>query len=347
MAILRIISAILMAAALTGCYQEFNPTTDIKPVLCINSLVTAGQPVKVEVTHTWVYNDAPAKNNHSVDDAEVAVYANGVLQAEDYVAAEGDEIRILASSASYGKAEATVIVPHAIPFDMAEITPTVNYLHKSDSTDNYFSIYISFDLNMALKISDRPTTDDYFRIRYYSYLSLPDSDEIMTDPDNPDDHEFYWTEYNYGIADYEVEPIFREHIGVFETVMGNDSGDNMFFSDRQFAGKDYTVTLRFTDCSYYVRWPKDAMDHSEFRDVLFDCGLTINLATMSRSYYDELIYAEAVDYGVIGDLGNLGFAEPVWGYSNVSTGAGVVAACSYATYTVNLRDFLEQAFNKH
>lgn len=333
-----------MVAALTGCYQEFNPTIDTKPVLCINSLITAGEPVRVEVTRTWMFNDLAGEKNHSVDDAEVTVYANGIEQAEGYVAAEGDEIRIVARSAKYGEAEASVTVPHAVPFTLAEFTPKLNYVKDNDPDDDYFSVYITFDLNLGLKISDRPTTDDFYRIRYYSYVSLPQGDDLYTDPENPDDYRPYWTEYDHGHADCEAEPIFSEHIGVFETVLGNDSGYNMFFSDRQFAGRDYTVTLRFTDCSYMVVWPKDALDNAAFRDVLFDCGLSINLATLSRSYYDEIIYAEAVSDGVIGDLGNLGFAEQTWGYSNVSTGAGVVAACAYASYRLDLREFLEQAF---
>ncbi|MDE6345354.1 MAG: hypothetical protein K2L55_01625 [Muribaculaceae bacterium] len=36
-------------------------------------------------------------------------------------------------------------------------------------------------------------------------------------------------------------------------------------------------------------------------------------------------------------------AEPMWGYSNVSSGAGVVAAQSFATYTLSLKEFLHDA----
>ncbi|MDE5850237.1 MAG: hypothetical protein K2H38_08860 [Muribaculaceae bacterium] len=39
----------------------------------------------------------------------------------------------------------------------------------------------------------------------------------------------------------------------------------------------------------------------------------------------------------------VGLSEPVWGYSNVSTGAGVVAAQSPATVKIDLSDFLLKA----
>lgn len=65
---------------------------------------------------------------------------------------------------------------------------------------------------------------------------------------------------------------------------------------------------------------------------------------MSRSYYDRALYVWQRDNGIIGDLGDFGFAEPLAAYSNVSTGAGVVAARSFSTYTLSLKDFLKSQF---
>ena len=120
MAILRYILASLLMLSLTGCYEDFDPTVDTRPVLCINSLITAGEPIEVEVSHTWVYNDKAAALDHSVDDAEVDIFANGRLVRPDYIPREGDEIHIAAHSAKYGMAEATVTVPIAMPIDMVD-----------------------------------------------------------------------------------------------------------------------------------------------------------------------------------------------------------------------------------
>ena len=46
--------------------------------------------------------------------------------------------------------------------------------------------------------------------------------------------------------------------------------------------------------------------------------------------------------GTLTDLGDVGFGEPLWAYSNVSTGAGVVAAQTVTTSTIDLTDFIKQ-----
>ena len=50
---------------------------------------------------------------------------------------------------------------------------------------------------------------------------------------------------------------------------------------------------------------------------------------------------------MLGGFIDVGLAEPIWGYSNVSTGAGVVAARTPYTVTLNLKDFLRQNIEKN
>ena len=45
-------------------------------------------------------------------------------------------------------------------------------------------------------------------------------------------------------------------------------------------------------------------------------------------------------------MADIGFADPTWGYSNVSTGAGVVAAQSTTSVTIDLTEFLKTILNK-
>lgn len=71
-------------------------------------------------------------------------------------------------------------------------------------------------------------------------------------------------------------------------------------------------------------------------------GYTVTLYTISKSYFDWTMYFWNNGYGLIGEFSGMGLAEPVWGYSNVSTGAGVVAAQTSASVTINLRPFLKQ-----
>lgn len=67
------------------------------------------------------------------------------------------------------------------------------------------------------------------------------------------------------------------------------------------------------------------------------------LNTVSKSYYNWAIYKWNADNGINGDLADIGLAESKWGYSNVSTGAGVVAAQSTSEVTIDLKNFLKSA----
>lgn len=142
-----------------------------------------------------------------------------------------------------------------------------------------------------------------------------------------------------GSFDFDAEPIFKEHIGVFESVMGADLYTYfLYFSDRQFSGKTYTLHLNFSDNTFVVY-------SQDYDESLLDCYIELYLTTVSQSYYNWAVYKWYVDDGFTGDLSEIGLAESKWGYSNVSTGAGVVAAQSSAKYTINLKDFLKTTLN--
>ncbi|MDE7442567.1 MAG: DUF4249 domain-containing protein, partial [Muribaculaceae bacterium] len=114
----------LLALNVTGCYTEFEPDIDDSPVLCLNSLISAGEPVAVSVTHTWRYSSGyrGIQRDVTVKDADVALYVNGsnvddlVYSEEDrkfhsdYVPLSGDTVRIVAFNQTYGSAEASVVV---------------------------------------------------------------------------------------------------------------------------------------------------------------------------------------------------------------------------------------------
>ncbi|MDE6291095.1 MAG: DUF4249 domain-containing protein, partial [Muribaculaceae bacterium] len=100
---------------------------------CLNSLITAGSPIEVNVSRTWVYTDQAGEKDHSVDDATVRIYANGDLVDFGYIPEEGDNIRIHASSVRYGEAEAEVTVPVATPVSDVEFTDKVISLWINDT----------------------------------------------------------------------------------------------------------------------------------------------------------------------------------------------------------------------
>ena len=145
--------------------------------------------------------------------------------------------------------------------------------------------------------------------------------------------------FTIGTFEYDAEPIFKEHVGVFETVMGNgEDTDFVFFTDRQFPGRTYTLHLNFTDNTFNIK-------NETYDDSLLECGMTLYLTTVSESYYNWAVYKWNVDEGITGDLSDIGLAESKWGYSNVSTGAGIVAAQSSSKFTIDLKEFLKTTLN--
>lgn len=303
------------------------PDVDTRPVLCLNSLITAGEPIEVSVTHTWFYTDQNAAADHRVADARVSIYANGSLVGADYIPREGDAIRIVAESAVYGEAHAEVVVPFSVPAEAVKWTAT-NVSEWSNDEPGWMLADIRFDLKVEFSLQDPAQTVDY-----YHFSSQP----FFPEEENPGDD--LWTEgyrtvsFSGGTFRTDIEPIFSEHVNELDAISGNDSSGFTFFTDRQFSGKTYALSLQYDGMDYFVR-------HEGYDEKLLDCGLDLTLSSVSESYYDLANYKWHTEDGILGDLGEVGLGDPLWGYSNVSTGAGVVAARSSSTYRLSLADFL-------
>lgn len=323
---------------MAGCTETFEPKIDTEPVLCINSLITAGEPIEVQVTHTWMFNDAKGDSIHDVKDAQIYIFANGEQVMGDYIPKEGDNIRIMVQSKKYGDAEASVIVPKTVPISLVEFTPDVKYDYVYG--DFAMSAGVDFNMKILLKIEDIYRTDDFFHLGFTKLLppgiDADDNSSIWWDEEPDIPHvELYLDNF-----DARDEPLFKECLSMSDNLIGPDDEDlPLIFTDRKFSLKDYTLTLRFNGLIYRVQAP-------EYDSDLYDCKLELTVSTVSRSYYDRAIYVWQRDAGWIGDLSDIGFAEPMWGYSNVSTGAGVVAARAVSTCTISLKDFLKTTLNK-
>ncbi|MDE6403705.1 MAG: DUF4249 family protein [Muribaculaceae bacterium] len=191
---------------------------------------------------------------------------------------------------------------------------------------------ITFNLSVEMDVNDPAGVDNYYQFGYDKFVGT-------TDGDNDDMYKASGPDYFYiGHFEYNSEPIFKEHVSVFETVMGNDDDiDFVFFTDRQFPGKTYTLHLNYSDNLFRV-------SSKEYDESLLECGVNLYLTTVTQSYYNWAVYKWNVDEGIIGDLSDIGLAESKWGYSNVSTGAGVVAAQSTSMVTISLKDFLKDIF---
>ena len=319
MAILKKLFPVLLLPFITACEEVFTPDMPHKAVLCINSLITSGEPINIETSKSRLYTETSEKSE--VNDADIRIYANGKLQLDSYIPHEGDSIMIVAESPSVGRGEAEV----AIPFAISTPTATWEVIDLEMQESNYGIISCQFKLKIELKIED-PEGENYYRFTY----------DNSTKPD--DETEGFKASGNYGFGigsfQYDMEPIFSEHIGIFESLMGGDSEGVSFFSDRQFSGKDYTLHLVYDNC--WARFPKKEIPK---------CDLNLIINTISPSYYNWANYKWQRDNGTLSELSDYGLGDVIWGYSNVSTGAGVVAAQTKTIYTINITDYFKNLLN--
>lgn len=334
---------------LSGCMKDFEPETDQASVLCLNAMITAGQPFELSVTHTWRYSKPVA--DPTVGDAAVALYVNDefienlvfqeIIETDRftgeettrrvfrsvYAPASGDRVKITARSERYGEATAEVTVP--APPTVTDVThaPVVTSAWFMDNGDGSYAVDLSFRLDITLGIADVDKATNYFVFDWASRF-----------PDYDGTHET-GRDFSVGSLDYDVEPLFSEHISAFESIMGSDAWGFSVFSDRRFAGKSYPLKAVYNNCSFYL-W--SGYDPAE---DYFHPTVEVSVDNISKSYYDWLIYDWQVDNGFIGSLGDIGFADAIISCSNVSTGAGVVAARARTTRVVDLHDFIMETLN--
>lgn len=335
MGILKLFSySILSLSLLTGCTQLFTDDIETTPVLCINSLITPGHPIEVSVTHTWKYTHYEINNyfdynehyityDNKVDDALIDIYVNGTLQDSEYLPKEGDRIEIVVTSEKYGVAKGEVTVPFSTPFETVtwEATPT-----ETDSTE------IAFILKSRLTLADNSDTENYYHIAYTLHNSaLPEQNDTIIDSPKQ-------TTMEMGELRYQSEPIFREHISMLDILQGSDSYGFTFFTDRSFAGSDYTLNMVLDDMKLIPGETAPGEDDLDWK-------LTFTLYSVTKSLFNFVTYQWIEENGTISDLADTGLSSPIWGYSNVSTGAGVIAAQSATTYTIDLKDFLRSCMD--
>ncbi len=330
MAILRKIIILSLPLVLAGCREEFIPLIDTKPVLCLNSLITAGEPIEVSVTHTWVYTDVKGEEDHTVNDASIAVYANGRLVGDEYLPQEGDHIRIEAFSNTYGDAWAEVVVPIATPILEVNYQPKVTDSWFEDRQQWGLSLDIRFNISTTLTISNHPATPQFYLLNIDKYQPTYET-RWETSPSSV---HFFEGNKNY------QDPFFTEYISSFEEMMdGGYLYDDICFSNSQFEGNSQDIHVDFTNAYLQIsQWDRNP--------DLLECGYTFKLNSISESYFKWIIYRWQSEESILGDIIDVGLSEPIWGYSNVSTGAGVVAAQSSASINLNLHDFLYNYISK-
>ncbi len=353
MAILDRLTYIALSAvagmALSSCYTEFEPDLESHPAVCMNSIIESGRPVGVSLSRTYRYTegivfDDPFDEIDKIDvevrDAVVTLYVNGRLMEEtgyatgmkgredidglengyffDYRPEAGDEIRLVAHSREYGDAESTVEVPDPVYFDNVEFMPS-DVTVSGGSSDN-ISLDSSFTLNF---------TDPGDKGNYYQVTAEPINTEII----QVGPGEYWFSMFRFNSVNYNLDQIFREHADVLDLIVSG-TGAPSFFTDRSISGQAYPLRLSFFDSVILV-------DNPDRIESLYDVGVRFRLYNISRSYYNWVLYDWVADNSVTAELGSAGLGDIIFGYSNVSTNAGVVMAYSVTDFEYSFRDFVK------
>lgn len=348
-------SFILLTALmlLSSCYTNFEPNIKSNPVVCINSLLSAGDKIEVEVTRTWRYSEgAPTVGlDISLKEAEVYLYVNDELEeklvlrshSEDgagilwyrpdngvdyyysaqYIPKSGDKIKIVAIDKTYGEAYAEVTIPYPVEID--DVETKISKLNSSydQNNDTYRA---DFDMMLSVKFTDPVSISNYYIFDIQTRASInkntedeyyhPSVESVVIDPD------------------YGFEPLFSEHITPLETIITDAYGLYTVFSDRQISGKQYSLEVPISgnySCGY--------MDHPGMDQKLL---LNVEFGHISKEYYNYMMSLWANTEGISGALGGVGLGNAVFEFSNVSTGAGIVATKANSTYELDIRKLVNQ-----
>lgn len=364
----KYILPLILSLVLTSCFSDFEPDIENKPVLCMISNIADGDSIRVSLTHTWRWSEGKLYEpwNYSdwetggfesellVKNALVKLYVNDeytetlklakrkgygnmasdgkvirpwddypwtttgyVYYKAEYIPKCGDRIRLEAESEEYGSAWAEATVPQTVEIDSVDYT--VSNFHDRNTTLSEFYL---FDMNLSVWFSDPGNDTNYYMFETSSsyYFKGTDADGIEY-------------EESVNFSDVTDDPLFTEHVSAIDHVLAETSGYSLF-SDRQISGKRYPLHVRLEGVSYQI-------DNRSATPDMENSYISLILYSISPSYYSHVISVWAANDGIVGALGDVGLAEPVFAASNVSTGAGVVSASTKYEYKLYMRPLIE------
>ena len=360
----QLIALILPMLLLGGCYTDYDFDDHSYPVVCLNSDITAGDTIRVQVTRTWALSEGDPYMSQEfypdIKDADVSLYVDGIfvekmrrgLYSEgygltmygnplygyvaDYIPKSGDEILIVADTPLYGSARGEVTVPYPVEIDEID-TKVIGFNENIRTPDQYglFDRKYSMTLDLYARFTDPDLTTDYYKldVAWQSYILVSDSGHSASVPEENDNYPIAHISYGTQI-DFSGEPLLTEHISVLESLFSETSGYTVF-SDRQIEGRSYPLHIMIKKLDITLTTPLDQPPYD-------DLNINVILSRVSLSYYRHIMSVWAANDGLSGALGNFGLSNPVFPASNVSTGAGVIAAKAPYTFRLNLRDIIRQ-----
>lgn len=304
---LHILLAILLASLFSSCYHEVDLSDyrdeDGKNLLTINSIVCSDSLVAVAATQTYFFSDTHNERSY-VKGLDISLLVNNQVKetlAYDlsrnlYVSTtkvnEGDTVKIT-TSFNNKDISATDIVPFKA--ELSDITV---------ERRGPLAIYSNYDFvfTYRLTFTDNPNEENYYFLQW---------DEVARSKD-----------VAMGERDFTHELVFQRLADQIHGTLPGWTPYNPYglpFSDRGINGEKHTLILEeIIQAGYgtgnYV-WKQSQMKRN------------FKLYSISKPYYDYLISVlvnQTNDKGIQGGMIDLGIADPVKVYSNISGGVGIM-----------------------
>ena len=315
----HLLYTLLLGVFLTSCYRKIDlDEYRTTPKMVINSVVSPDTVVMASITRTWFYPDKKPYVN--LPHAHVELYINNqyietmqwktlnnprnpdqpdTLFLSNTIPAEGDRIKIVASTPEYGTVTAEDIIPKKVPIKNASHTIKKGNGVYQGTISDYFEIYyeVTFD--------EFPEKNNYY---------LAKITQIKTGY-----YGYYETEIDY------IDPVFKEQDAILDESMafnGLEKRGGALFTDQSINGQTYTLQIKETTAE---------LDETEQR--------IISIYSLSESYFLYLLSLQKIAGSTLeGGLGNIGLAEPLRVYSKVEGGTGILGGNQQSETTITLNN---------
>lgn len=315
----HLLYTLLLGVFLTSCYRKIDlDEYRTTPKMVINSVVSPDTVVMASITRTWFYPDKKPYVN--LPHAHVELYINNqyietmqwktlnnprnpdqpdTLFLSNTIPAEGDRIKIVASTPEYGTVTAEDIIPKKVAIKNASHTIKKGNGVYQGTISDYFEIYyeVTFD--------EFPEKNNYY---------LAKITQIKTGY-----YGYYETEIDY------IDPVFKEQDAILDESMafnGLEKRGGALFTDQSINGQTYTLQIKETTAE---------LDETEQR--------IISIYSLSESYFLYLLSLQKIAGSTLeGGLGNIGLAEPLRVYSKVEGGTGILGGNQHSETTITLNN---------
>lgn len=315
----HLLYTLLLGVFLTSCYRKIDlDEYRTTPKIVINSVVSPDTVVMASITRTWFYPDKKPYVN--LPHAHVELYINNqyietmqwktlnnprnpdqpdTLFLSNTIPAEGDRIKIVASTPEYGTVTAEDIIPKKVPIKNASHTIKKGNGVYQGTISDYFEIYyeVTFD--------EFPEKNNYY---------LAKITQIKTGY-----YGYYETKIDY------IDPVFKEQDAILDESMafnGLEKRGGALFTDQSINGQTYTLQIKETTAE---------LDETEQR--------IISIYSLSESYFLYLLSLQKIAGSTLeGGLGNIGLAEPLRVYSNVEGGTDILGGNQHSETTITLNN---------